>query len=284
MNFDLTEHLDNLHNNGFTIIKNGIESDLVDKVVKDFDEWSNKPEVGFRKHKLDRVTNFHIYNENTLNLATNEYVNEILNAFFEKPQVVYSSLFFREGTSQHFHRDTPHFFTNPIDKYCGVWYSLEDIDINAGPLKYIIGSHKIEDPSGYDIFNQFCGDNPMKGFEDFTYIFEYNKKIEELCKENNLLCVDETNYIYQIKKGDIIIWHPRLLHGGSNILDSTLTRYSMVTHNIPQDTAVFNATHFFCKEPTQQYLENKCLFKYIEHNNIKIVDHGIGPRVQTNYI
>ena len=223
-----------------------------------------------------------------MSLVTNKYVNQIIKGLFNTEQVIYSSLFFREGTAQHFHRDTPHFYTNPIDMYYGVWYSLEDIDVNAGPLKYYIGSHKLENIIGHEVFNDVYKhvenkDNINIG-SDYTCIMEYNKYIEDLSIHNNLTCVDETNYINKINKGDIIIWHPKLLHGGSNIIDEQLTRYSMVTHNVPINTQVFNAKHFFTKEPTPDYLKNEFVHKYINYNGINIVDHGVGPNVQISYV
>jgi ectoine hydroxylase-related dioxygenase (phytanoyl-CoA dioxygenase family) len=280
------EHVNNINENGFTIIKNGVENNLIDRVVCDFDNWVNNTNNNFNKGQHDRVTNFHIYSKNTLDLVTNKHVNEILKIHFNKEQVIYSSLFFREGTSQHYHRDTPHFYTNPIDKYCGIWYSLEDISIDAGPLKYFIGSHKLDDPNGHDVYNSVCKLKNLETIEigkDFDCIIKYNKEIEDLCISKKLIEVNEKNYLYKVKKGDIIIWHPRLLHGGSNINNSTLTRYSMVTHNVPDNTYVFNAKHFFSKNPTSEYINNNLKFDYLLHNNIKIVDHKTPPKVQKNY-
>jgi hypothetical protein len=280
----IENHILNIQQNGFTIIQNGIDIHLVDKVVNDFDYWSALNENGFVKFNQDRVVNFHMYSENTKNLVTNNVVNDILKTIFNKEQAIYTSLFFREGTSQNYHRDTPHFYTNPIDQYYGVWYALEDVNINAGPLKYYIGSHNLEDPRGYDIFNNVSNSyNADYNIFD-RCLFEYNKLIEDLCKENNLLCVDQNNYINKINKGDIIIWHPKLLHGGSDIIDTMLTRYSMVTHNIPINTQVFNAAHFFAPIPTKNYLDNKCAFHYIKHNNINIVNHYSEPHVQKGYL
>ena len=162
---------------------------------------------------------------------------------------------------------------------------MEDINIKSGPLKYYIGSHKLDNINGYEIFNDIYKDNKdnIDLNSDFRCIIKYNEKIENLCRELNLTAVDEKNYINQINKGDIIIWHPKLLHGGSDIIDKNLTRYSMVTHNIPIDTAVFNAKHFFTTAPTEEYLTNKNIWKYINHNGVNIVDHGIGPMVQKGY-
>lgn len=283
---DTNEHIQNILNNGFTIIKNGVDKDLIDKVVSEFDEWSSLKENEFTKFNKDRVVGFHTYSKNTKDLATNQYVNDILCKVFNKEQIIYSSLFFREGTSQHFHRDTPHFYTNPIDQYYGVWYALEDIDVNAGPLKYYIGSHKLKNIDGHDFFNEFIRVNPNYKLNnnDYRCLIEYNKVIEDLSKEDNLICVDQNNYIDKIYKGDIIIWHPRLLHGGSDVIDPTLTRYSMVTHNIPVNTQVFNASHFFSPKPTDDYLKNDFNYNYIEHNGIRYVNHYSGPKVQKTYI
>jgi len=157
---------------------------------------------------------------------------------------------------------------------------------NSGPLKYYIGSHKLHDPIGYDIYNEVYKNeiNKLLDIHDYRCILKYNKLIEDLCKENNLLCVDENNCINKINKGDIIIWHPKLLHGGSDIIDPTLTRYSMVTHNVPINTQVFNASHFFASNPTKEYLDNKFTFDYINHKGINIVDHHNNPSVQKGYI
>lgn len=283
---DTNEHIQNIFNNGFTIIKNGVDNDLIDKVVSDFDEWSSLEENNFTKFNKDRVVNFHTYSKNTKDLSTNKYVNDILCKIFNTEQVIYSSLFFREGTSQHFHRDTPHFYTNPIDQYYGVWYALEDINVNAGPLKYYIGSHKLKNIDGHEVYNEIIRDdqNYKLNNDDYRVLIKYNKVIEDLAKQDNLICVDENNYMHKLYKGDIIIWHPRLLHGGSDIIDSTLTRYSMVTHNIPVNTQVFNAAHFFSPNPTDDYLKNDFKHNYIKHNGIRYVNHYSNPKVQKTYI
>jgi len=54
---------------------------------------------------------------------------------------------------------------------------------------------------------------------------EYENKIEEKVKTFGL-----TPKYGTIKKGDIIIWHANLLHGGSKRNDINLTRKSIVIH------------------------------------------------------
>ena len=128
-------------------------------------------------------------------MVTNEYVNDILQTVYGKEQVIYTSLTFKYGTSQDFHRDTPHFYTNKPDQYHGVWFALEDININSGPLKYYIGSHKLKYSDGHETFNNFFKENQKNTDIITSGILEfYNKNLENLCIENNLECVDEKNY------------------------------------------------------------------------------------------
>lgn len=207
-----------------------------------------------------------------------------METIYGKEQVIYTSLSFKYGTSQDFHRDTPHFYTNNSDQYHRVWYALEDININSGPLKYYIGSHKLKYLDGQETYNNFFKENHKNIDIVSSGILEfYNKTLENLCIENNLECVDEKNYKDKIEKGDIIIWDPKLVHGGSKVIDPSLTRYSMVTHYISLNTQVYNAKDFFTKEPTIRYLKNECVYKYKLYNGVKYVD-GQKQFLQNYYI
>jgi ectoine hydroxylase-related dioxygenase (phytanoyl-CoA dioxygenase family) len=279
----IKKHVNNILKNGYTIIRKGVDNELANQVISEFDAWSSIPENQFVPFQQERVTNFHMHSKNTLDLVTNTYVNKILSSLLNNEQTVYCSLFFREGSSGGYQRDTPHFYTNPIDQYYGVLYALEDIDVNSGPLKYYIGSHKIENVDGHEIYNSIYTDNDTLDLNtDFRCFIQYTEQTENKCKELKLTEVNIKNN-KKIEKGDIFIWHPRLLHGGSEIIDKTLTQYSMVTYNVPINTAVLGSTHFFSKSPTDEYVKNECLFNYIKHNDINIVDHNIGPQVQKTF-
>ena len=283
-------YVEKLKEDGIVILKSAFSEELADKVLSDFDDWSSKKENNFEKWKRERVTNFHVYSENTKELAANPCVKDILDEFFESEMVVYSSLYFREGTSQHYHRDTPHFYTNPMDLYCGVWYALEDIHQESGPLKYYLKSHELVVPNGIDTYNRLFSNN-INGFQTKTYdkqnfdcLLEYNRVLEEECKTLDLERRDEKLYIPEIKKGDIIIWHPKTVHGGSAVINPELTRQSMVTHNIPINKHVFNAQHFFRANQSREYILNKCPYEYLEYNNVKYVNFNSPPKVQKSYL
>ena len=276
--FSVKRHIGNIEKNGYTIIRNGIDKDLATKVIAEFDEWSSN-EIQYNQQQ---ISNFHMYSNNTKDVVTNNYVNKILTSLFKNDPVVYSSLFFKKIINQtSYQRDTPHFYTNPIDQFYGVWYALEDMHSSAGPIKYYIGSHKLDVVDGHEIYNSIYTDEDEVNLNnDFRCFTNYVNPTLQQCKDLNLSESTRKDNLY---KGDIVILHPRLMHGESAVIDNTLTRYSMFTCYIPINTAVFESSHYFSKSPTENYVKNECVFKYVDHNDVKLVDHGVGPHIQTTF-
>jgi ectoine hydroxylase-related dioxygenase (phytanoyl-CoA dioxygenase family) len=99
---------------------------------------------------------------------------------------------------------------------CGVWVALEDIDEENGPIIYCPGSHKLPEVTMQDV---------GKGITHENYIF-YEEYIEKKMVSENSLSTETAC----LKKGQAIIWHGNLLHGGSHHKDKQRTRHSMVTH------------------------------------------------------
>jgi phytanoyl-CoA hydroxylase len=262
---------------GYTIIKSCIKDEIIDEFVTKYNIAYNNVH--------ERVVNFHTHDESTLDLVCNKYIDKLLSTIFETKQTVYTSLTFGYGTNQSIHRDTPHFYTNPIDQYFGVWYALEDIQLDSGPLMYYKKGHTLDIKNGYETWNELFGNDTEKTPNNINLCLnKYNSNIEEECKKHRLEGVNTENITQTINKGDVIVWHPKLPHGGSNILNKELTRKSIVTHNIPKYKKVFNASHFFGPEHTREYLKNECFYKYNTHNNVCYVDHGVKHFIQKSYL
>ena len=49
----------------------------------------------------------------------------------------------------------------------------------------------------------------------------------------------------EMKKGDTLIWHPMLPHGGSRIIDQSASRNSIVFHITPLNIPVYRQDYFF---------------------------------------
>jgi hypothetical protein len=125
----------------------------------------------------------------------------------------FQTLNFYKGTQQKLHSDQIHFCSDPENLMCGLWIALEDVTMENGPLIYYPGSHK------WDFLTmQKMGLNPGE------YSL-YENKLADIVDKSGL----KPEYGL-IKKGDALLWHANLVHGGYKILDDSKTRMSMVVH------------------------------------------------------
>lgn len=132
----------------------------------------------------------------------------------EDKHVAWQDMFFDQSTGTVEHQDSWYLDTDPPGKLIGVWYALEDIHPNSGPFFVMPGSHKMDSINRSEFPNH----------DD--YVCEVKKKITEskLSIENKAMTLD---------KGDILLWHPLLIHGAFNAEDESLSRKSFTSHFYP---------------------------------------------------
>ncbi len=98
--------------------------------------------------------------------------------------------------------------------------ALEDIDPDCGPLLYVPGSHRIP---YYELApKQYAFDATTMGEKE---IAAGRKWDEEQCHARGL-----TVRHFTPKRGEVLIWHHSLLHGGAAIKNEALSRKSFVVH------------------------------------------------------
>jgi len=79
-----------------------------------------------------------------------------------------------------------------------------------------------------------------------------------------------------MKKGDTLIWHPLLPHGGASIRDPGRSRKSIVFHYLPEATPISGLEAFFSAEPVRG------LPTYRDRAGRLYMDHG-GAKFAPNY-
>jgi len=145
---------------------------------------------------------------------------KLLELIMGRKIVPFQTINFTEGSEQRAHSDSIHMTTEPLGYLIASWTALEDIDKDSGPLFYYPGSHRLPFVSCQDYLSGnttfTIGDKSYKRYED---------KIEDLLKKE----VFEKKY-FLAKKGDVLLWHANLLHGGSPIKQKGMSRKSMVAH------------------------------------------------------
>lgn len=203
---------------GFIVLQNYLSGEQVDQVNQQIEEALNDKRVKFEnKNKIM----FAIHKLNLLkDIGTNEKLTTFLSALVKGKVSLFQSINFITGSEQRTHSDSIHMTTFPLGGLLGVWIALEDITYDNGPLHYYPGSHKLPYYLNSDYNNE--GTKFLIGDKGYT---EYEKMIEEKLKGTDL-----KKEIFLARKGDLLIWHANLFHGGEPHLDKTKTRKSMVFH------------------------------------------------------
>ena len=145
---------------------------------------------------------------------------QCLKILYGREPFPFQTLNFPNGSEQHFHSDAVHFNTLPKGFMCGIWIALEDIHKDSGPLIYYPKSHKLP---------YISAKNLGLSSQDLNL----NKHPQKLFESYWINLVKEKGYVkkqFIAKKGEILIWHANLLHGGDIVINKNLTRWSQVTH------------------------------------------------------
>jgi ectoine hydroxylase len=142
----------------------------------------------------------------------------------------FQTINFIRGSEQRAHSDSIHMTTYPLGYLIAAWIALEDVHDSNGPLFYYPGSHKLPFllNSGFNEGESFL----TLGKNDYS---DYEDVIEKLVAKNDFKKVE-----FHARKGDVLIWHANLVHGGAPILDARATRKSMVVHYYAKDVIKYH--------------------------------------------
>jgi ectoine hydroxylase-related dioxygenase (phytanoyl-CoA dioxygenase family) len=221
--------------NGYSILCNFFSEQEMDLCNEEIRNLIEKKKVKFRNANKIMFA-FH-HSDIIRSIGLNEKLLKILNVIMGKKVELFQSINFLEGSQQRTHSDSIHMTTFPFGNIIAVWIALEDITAESGPLHYYPGSHKLPYTMNRDYNN--LGTRYKLGAKNYT---DYEDCIGGIITENKL-----KKEVFIAKKGDILIWHANLLHGGEKVLDENSTRKSMVLHFYSEDSICF---HEITQRPT----------------------------------
>lgn len=200
------------HGSGYLIIDPEIPEHVLDQVRADMDA---RPELKHSDHHGSRWFDGWTKSRAIKSVALAPKVLRVLRQFFGREPLPFQTLNFRIGTEQRLHSDTIHFSSDPPTFMVGVWVALEDMDQFNGPLVYYPYSHTLPVVRMEDVASE-AGPKHYAAYED---------RIQQVIDSSGLKPHHAT-----IRKGQALIWASNLVHGGSEQLDESRTRYSQVTH------------------------------------------------------
>jgi hypothetical protein len=134
----------------------------------------------------------------------------------------YQTLNLPVSSQQRPHSDAVLMTTNPPGFLIAAWIALEDVREDAGPLGLLPGSHRLPYVSAARI-----GVPRGASYEAANEAFDasYYGAVDELVAERGIEPVP-----FLAQRGDALLWHSNLLHGGYPITRGDATRRSLIVH------------------------------------------------------
>jgi len=167
-----------------------------------------------------RIHELHTASEQALRLFLDPILHRYASLILSDTAVATQSLYFEYGSQQPLHRDSTVVPTPEFGRLVAAWIALEDIDPASGPLAYVPGSHRFP-------FYDF-------GKKEYTYdpsrhtpagVAAAVKFYDDELRRSGL-----ASHEFLAKRGDVLVWHSALMHGGAHVSDETKTRKSFVIH------------------------------------------------------
>jgi ectoine hydroxylase-related dioxygenase (phytanoyl-CoA dioxygenase family) len=238
--------IETLLRDGVVVLKRSLPPELCDGMRAAFHQIAREQSEIFEPHRdaqghYPRIVNIHAVFPQFIDAFTRNMKAQLVCDFlFGQETVVYTSLYYESGSQQDLHRDTPYFWTEPGWRYFGVWTAFEDTDATNGALMVVRGGHLLPEPDRRSIRERFFPAGVA--FDPLSmHTWEaYQTEVQRACAAAGL-----KTELVPVEKGDTIIWHPSLPHGGSPITDPGRTRHSMVMHVVPVGTPVRGQEVFF---------------------------------------
>jgi len=213
--FRLSEdQIDSFRERGMLRIDFNLDTNLLDTIVKKVaphydQEHLQKHAPGMRVQDAWKAV------DEVRQLAVDYRILDALRQLIGRNPLPFQTLNFPIGTTQQAHSDTIHFNSIPKGYLAGVWVALEDIDEENGPLIYYPGSHLLRESSMQSLGLGSARKNYPK----------YEERIQDVIESKNL--VPEYGLV---KKGETVIWHANLLHGGAPHQNQNRSRHTQVIH------------------------------------------------------
>jgi hypothetical protein len=155
-------------------------------------------------------------------------VNRVISVLLGAKSKPLQTIIGHKATEQKEHSDSIHMTTYPAGYVAATWLAYEDIGPDCGPLVYYPGSHKLP-----YLLSEDLGIAPTQDYGAYGSLYE--PAIQRLIAERGF----ERKH-FTAKKGDVLVWHANLLHGGSRRNNYMLSRKALVCHYLAEGVVSYH--------------------------------------------
>ena len=217
--------------NGYTVFEGLIDSELIDAALADLDRlWAERALVSIDvlttgerttmaaadpavRSAPYKANDLYLFSDNVRKIFLDNEIVRFGGLLFGDKVVGCNSLMFEYSSQQPAHVDHVYMTPTPARRLFASWVACEDIHADAGPLELWAGSHQLEP---YDFGATGYHFAPELDAAHTAYIAEAKERYPR--------------HEFLARKGDVLLWHAMLVHGGGPIRQAGATRRSMAFH------------------------------------------------------
>ena len=219
----------NFIDNGFLVLKNFYSENETNALNQNIEKILSEDKADFN-FTDKKIMDAYKVSDTAMQFFKNKELIRLLDFLLGRKVIPFQSINFIEGSEQRAHSDFIHMTTEPQGYLIATWTALEDCHNGNGPLFYYPKSHRLPYVLSPDYETGHT--KVMLGKKNYP---NYEEKIGEVIEEYQF-----KKQYFHANRGDVLIWHSNLLHGGSPILQKGTTRKSMVCHYYAEDVICYH--------------------------------------------
>jgi phytanoyl-CoA hydroxylase len=232
------ENLRRFASDGYFITRVELSAAESEEIDRDVDRlWREKPrnlafaydsppkrfsESDQSRHRRPRyrIHELHVASAPALRLMLDPLLHRYATLILGETAIATQSLYFEYGSQQALHRDSTVVPTPEFGRLLAAWIALEDITPESGPLAYVPGSHTF----------------PFYAFRPGEYVYDPSRHtshdVEAAVNFYSERLAESKLPVHRFlpRRGEVLLWHSALMHGGAPALAEERTRKSLVVH------------------------------------------------------
>jgi ectoine hydroxylase-related dioxygenase (phytanoyl-CoA dioxygenase family) len=165
-----------------------------------------------------RIHGFHYVDEAARRIYFNRKLRRIASRLLGRRARPIAAINFMSGSEQALHQDMAVFHIYPHNYLVGAWIACEDIAADSGPLVIYPGSHRAPLFSGFTDYPQTnlrtADTDGWRRYQEYVDGLSTHFERKE----------------FHARKGEVLLWHGMVIHGGAPITRRGVSRKSMVLH------------------------------------------------------
>ena len=159
------------------------------------------------------------FRQKGVNILTHQKIQQVMSVLMGEDGKLMQSMYFEGNPATWAHQDCYYLDSEREGAMIGMWLALEDIHPGGGRFYVYPTSHKID---------------MQRNGGDFDIAFHhdrYKELVKDIINKFELKC-----HAPMLKKGDVLFWGSRTIHGALDTFEPQNSRNSITGHYIPEST------------------------------------------------